>query len=576
MGCAVREWAPSIDTHRRGPDEIVLRGLSICPGIGIGSIHVAGRDLFVEATDVVAEQVAAEQQRYTAAVGAAMGRLHEHVAIDHGDLAPEIKAILEIHQAILGDESLHDQVRKRIAADQKSAEWCLWQEASALLAQFSAMRDPYFEARGEDIRDMAHNLIGILSGTQEETGGPSGPKQVLVSRHLHSSDAILAHRSQGCGFASESRALMSHAAILLKGFCIPSVGGIKGLLDVAHEGDGIIVDGTTGVVVVRPSAATVEKFRIRKDAAESAPKTTDIVSCATADGTEIVLRANIENVEQVNLMLAHGLNGIGLFRTEFLVSAEGRMPTEEEQYKAYRKVIESAGDRAVVMRTFDIGGDKSMGLLSKCTGRNPSLGLRGIRRHLTYRPEELRTQLRAILRAALGANVEILIPMVTTAEDIAATKQHLAAARDELHNTGMTYSSDVVLGAMIETPAAAASVGGIFSEVDSVSVGTNDLLQYFMAADRDNESVIHYQDGTSPAFLWLMEHIIKQAREMGHESDVTVCGEVASDMRVVPHLLRMGYRCFSVSPVSATLFRDTCAEFSVDWGYIEKVGPGRC
>ena len=290
----------------------------------------------------------------------------------------------------------------------------------------------------------------------------------------------------------------------------------------------------------------------------------------TADGTKIVLKANIENPDQVGLVLAHGLEGIGLFRTEFLISAEGRVPTEEQQYTAYRRVIEKAAGFSVVIRTFDIGGDKGMGLSDRCTGRNPALGLRGIRRHLMDRPEELRTQLRAILRAALGANVGILIPMVTTLDDVTAAKGHLADVRKALRQAGVAFSGEIAFGAMIETPAAAATVHDILGKVDFISVGTNDLLQYFMAADRDNERVIQYNDATSPAFLWLMEHVIRQAQNIGREADVTVCGEVASDRRVLPHLLRMGYRSFSVSPVSSAIIRGVCAEFTMNAGPRER------
>lgn len=541
--------------------EVVLHGLSICPGIGIGRVHVVDPDLAVQPTELAPRQIKAETERYTAAVKKTKRRLREHVATVHGTSTPETKAILDIHEAMLDDKSFHENVRKRITEEQKGAEWSLWQEAVALMSQFRAMRDPYFEARSEDVRDMAHNLFGVLSQGKSIVDREPKEDRILVSRHLHSSDAMFAQRSHSHGFASESRAMVSHAAILLKGFGMPSVGGIHGLVDQAREGDRIIVDGTNGTVILRPSPATIEEFRRRKEAAEF-PVKPGAIGCVSADGTRIVLKANIENPEQVKLMITYGLDGIGLFRTEFLVSEDGRVPTEEEQYDVYRSVIENAYGRFVTIRTFDIGGDKAMGLASRCTGRNPALGLRGIRRHLTESPDELRIQLRAILRAADGGPVGILIPMVTTVEDIIDAKRHWISVRQELEREGVTCSTDVVLGAMIETPAAAAIVGEILSEVAFISLGTNDLLQYFMAADRDNESVLHYQDATNPAFLWLLRHIIKKARSVGREDDVTVCGEVASDMQVFPHLVRMGYRSFSISPVSASLFRSVCASFN--------------
>ena len=543
--------------------EVVLRGLSICPGIGIGRVHVVDPDLAVQPTELAPQQVKAEQERYTSAVKITKRRLREHVATVHGGSPPETKAILDIHEAMLDDESFHEKVQKRIAVQQRGAEWSLWQEAAALISQFGAMRDPYFEARSEDVRDMAHNLLGVLSEGKSIVDREPQKDRILVSRHLHSSDALFAQRSHSRGFASESRAMVSHAAILLKGFGMPSIGGIDGLVDQAREGDSIIVDGTNGTVILRPSSATMEEFHLRKETGE-VPVKIGATGCVSADGTKIVLKANIENPDQVELMLRYGLDGIGLFRTEFLVSADGHVPTEEEQYDVYRAVIEKAHGRFLTIRTFDIGGDKPMGLASRCTGRNPALGLRGIRRHIVERPDELRTQLHAILRAGVGAPVGILIPMVTTVGDIVEAKRHWIAVGEELEHDGVASSTDVVLGAMIETPAAAAAVGEILSEVSFISLGTNDLLQYFMAADRDNESVLHYQDATNPAFLWLLHHIIEQARKAGREGDVTVCGEIASDMRVFPHLVRMGYRSFSISPVSAAPFRSECAKFRFD------------
>jgi len=550
------------DGARKHAAEVVLQGVSICPGTGIGYVHIVDPDPAVKPTELAPHRIEAETERYTAAVKAAKERLREHVATVHGSATPETKAILDIHEAMLDDESFHEKVRKRIAEERQGAEWSLWQGAAALISQFSAMRDPYFQARGEDVRDMAYNLLGVLSEGKSSIDRQAKNSRIMVSRHLHSSDALFAQRSHSHGFASESRATVSHAAILLKGFGMPSAGGIDGLIESAREGDRIIVDGTNGTVILRPSQSTIGEFRRRQEAVEPSDEG-EVLGCVSANGTKIMLKANIENPEQAKLMFKYGLDGIGLFRTEFLVSADGRVPTEQEQYEVYRSVIENARGRFVTIRTFDIGGDKRMGLASRCTGRNPALGLRGIRRHLADSPDELRTQLRAILRAAVCGPVGILIPMVTTVGDIIDAKRHWLAVLKELENEGTACSTDAVIGAMIETPAAAAAVGEILSEVSFISLGTNDLLQYFMAADRDNESVLHYQDATSPAFLWLLQHIIEQAREVGRESDVTVCGEVASDMRVFPHLVRMGYRSFSVSPVAAPPFRSECAKSTI-------------
>ncbi|MFO7905829.1 MAG: phosphoenolpyruvate--protein phosphotransferase [Pirellulaceae bacterium] len=541
--------------------EVHLQGVSICPGVAVGYVRARERGgISIPQEEVDLEEVATEQERYSRAVEVARRHLPEHVATAHGPLAPEAKAIFHVHEAILADESFHSHVRNCIAAQRKRAEFCLNQEAAAVIARLEAMRDPYFKARSEDIRDMAYNLLGVLSSGDGDSQRPLTTEDVVVSRYLHPSCAFMVHRAGACGFASESQALASHAAILLKGFAVPSVGAVSGLVATARDGDRVIVDGNTGVVVVRPSSRTETEYVARQQVAETPAAVRAPEPCRTADGTTIVLRANIENPDQIQLVLTHALDGIGLFRTEFMISSDGRVPTEDEQYAIYRRVCAEAAGRLVVFRTFDLGADKQFGLTGRCAGANPALGVRGIRRHLMDESAELGTQLRAILRAACGNDVSILIPMVTTKSDVVRAKRILAQVEDELRANGIELPRRIVLGAMIEVPAAAVSVRRILPEVDFISLGTNDLLQYFMAADRDNERVVQYQDPTDPAFLWLLEHIIDQAAKAGRQSDVGVCGEIASDPTMLPHLLRLGYRSLSITPVAAGTVRDVCAK----------------
>jgi phosphotransferase system enzyme I (PtsI) len=526
----------------------------------MGRVRKVDLDIRIPQDDLDSSKVTAEQDRYSRAVETARRDLPKHVATVHGEPLREEKAIIGIHQAMLADESFHDKVRTRIAAKGRRAEFCLHQEATALISAFDGMRDPYFKARGEDVRDMAYNLLAVLSGDTSDVHRPIVTDDVLLSRYLHSSHAIMAHRGGAQGFASASKALASHAAILLKGFSIATVGDVAGLLDAAREGDGIIVDGAHGFVIIRPSSRTVQEYQARQRAAETAPLVGEVMDCITADGTRITLRANIEHPDQVDLMVAHGLDGIGLFRTEFMIPPHGNIPPEDEQLEIYRRVFERAAGRFITFRTFDIGADKKTGLSFEGAGSNPALGVRGIRRHLMSEPAELRSQLRAILRAAAGHHVGILIPMVTTKNEITRTKRVLAEVDGELRERGAKLPENVVLGAMIEIPAAAISAQDILLEVDFISLGTNDLLQYFVAADRDNERVVHYNDPTAPAFLWLLRHVINQAAAIGREADVTICGEIASDPRMLPHLLRLGYRSFSIASVAATTVRSACAK----------------
>jgi len=546
--------------------EVLLQGISICPSIGISQAHMADSAVHVPRNTIESAEVQSEQKRYTHAVEIAQHQLQQHIATAHEGSTLSNKAILDVHRAILGDTSFHDRVCKRIAAEYKNAEWSLEEEAHKVIVQFDAMRDPYFQARGEDIRDMVGDILAILTM-------PNGPDffseseirnaQVFVSQHLFPSSAMLAYRRHATGFATESTALSSHAAILLKGFGIPTVGGIRNLQMTAREGDTIIVDGMNGLVIVRPSLHTLDKYRALKKETEVPAVVVPPIPCFTSDETRVFLKANIENPDQIRLMLSRGLEGVGLFRTEFFILASGRIPDEEEQYKTYRDLITKADGRTVVIRTFDIGGDKQIGPLQKCTGSNPSLGVRGIRRHLSEQAEEFRIQLRAILRAAVDSNVGVLIPMITTLEDVILAKRHFTAVKKELRESGIAFSEEVTFGAMIETPAAAIAVRDILSKVDFISLGTNDLLQYLMAADRDNEQVLRYNEAENPSFLWLLEFIIKRAKELGREDDVTICGEIAVQPHVIPQLLHFGYRSFSISPVAAALVRNVCARTDV-------------
>jgi len=283
------------------------------------------------------------------------------------------------------------------------------------------------------------------------------------------------------------------------------------------------------------------------------------ISARTKDGINVRLMANINNPDEIHLVLRNRLEGVGLFRTEFFVLETESFPTGQAQYDIYHRVFTAAGGRMVVIRTFDIGGDKKIADLHYCTGQNPALGVRGVRRHLLRRPDELQTQLCAILRAAVGFPVGILFPMITTVDDMREVKRLFENVKEKLRRENKPFSEEIQIGAMIEIPAAAISVGDILAEVDFVNVGTNDLLQYFVAADRDNDTVLRYENFENKAFLWLLGFIIERAAELGKEKNVTICGEGASHPELVPLLLSLGFRSLSITPTSAKSTRNAIA-----------------
>jgi phosphotransferase system enzyme I (PtsI) len=550
--------------HLRSGDEVELRGTTICPGIGIGQARVLDRGIAVPRTQITPDQVQSEQKRYNKAVKLVSDHLLEHIKEDHSDSSLSASLILKSHQAMLADEQFHEAVRSRIVAEFKNAAWALELEARKIIAQLEASRSPYLASRAEDVRDLVASIANALSSTPQTYKKVLAHKKeskVLISGNLYPSWAIEAHRFRSAAFATESGALSSHAAILLKGFGIPAIGGVKGLRESAVDGDQVIVDAINGVVIVRPEPETVQKYITLKrelEIPEELPLSPPIGG-RTKDGVDIRLMANINNPGQLQLALRNRLEGVGLFRTEFFVLEAESFPTEEEQYEIYHRVFTAAGGRQVVIRTFDIGGDKQIAGLHYCSGQNPALGVRGVRRHLLHRPEELQVQMRGILRAAVGFPVGILIPMITTVNDMREVKGLLQKVKEELRARNDSFSAEVQLGAMIEVPAAAISISDILAEVEFVNVGTNDLLQYFVAADRDNEAVLRYEDFENSAFLWLLRFIIEQAVELGQQDNVTVCGEGASHPELVPLLLSLGYRSLSITPTSAELVRNAIA-----------------
>ena len=542
-------------------NEIKLKGTTICPGIGIGQVLVLDIEFIIPRNEIHEAQVQSEQQRYSKAVKLVTEHLREHIEEAHAGSSLSSSLILKTHEAMLTDKQFHDAVLSRISTEYKNAAWALEVEGEQIIAGLEASRSPYLMSRAEDIRDLVASIVDALSPTPEtykKVLRQKGESEVLISDNLFPSSVMEARRFHSVAFATESAALSSHAAILLKGFGIPAIGGVKGLRESAIEGDQVIVDAVNGVVIIRPEPETVQKYIVLKqelEIPEELPLSPPIGG-RTKDGTNVRLMANINNPDQIQLLLRNRLEGVGLFRTEFFVLEAESFPTEQEQFDIYHYVFSAAGGRRVVTRTFDIGGDKQIPDLHYCTGQNPALGVRGVRRHLLRRPDELQTQLRAILLAAVGFPVGILFPMITTVDDIREIKRLLESVKEQLRAEDKPFSKEIQIGAMIEIPAAAISVGDILAEVDFVNVGTNDLLQYFVAADRDNDVVLRYENFENKAFLWLLGFIIERATELGKEENVTICGEGASHPELVPLLLSLGFRSLSITPTSAQSVRN--------------------
>ncbi len=540
-------------------DEIVLSGYPISPGITVGRAFLETLANPPAYSTIDESEVEAEKKRFRQALEEVRKNVKQHIKDIHNQISEDLNQILRAHEMMLYDEEILKKIEKRIEEEHKDAGWALEEEKEELIAHFKATRDPYLQARAEDVQDLASSILRIL--TSEDAPQRSAPEatetHVMVTKNLHPSLAFQAYKRKDKAFITESPAISSHAAIILKGIGIPVVGSIKNLLSNVREGDEVLVDGINGKVIIHPLPKTKQQYEKFKEnlqeqaiGEEYSPEPT-----FTADGSKILLLANIEHPHHTSLVFHNKLEGIGLFRTELLAIEQNSIPQEEEQYKLYRSLIDEMNGHPVIIRTLDLGADKQIGNLRSCAGLNPALGIRGIRRHIEQDSDELHTQLRAILRAATGGSVSIMFPMVTTVEDIKRAKRHLKAAKENLQRDGLHFSAHVKVGAMIEVPSAAIDTAAILNEVDFVSIGTNDLLQYFTAADRNNPEVISYYNPRNSAFIWLLRYIISAAAKIGRQNDVNICGELASDPEFIPQLLKAGYRVLSISPVSSEKVR---------------------
>jgi phosphotransferase system enzyme I (PtsI) len=536
-----------------------LTGKIISPGVALGYAHFEESLPLVTFSRIEPESVPHELSRLATAVELVRQHLEEHIREFHDPSDEDFQQVFSLHMLMLEDQKFFSSIARRIEKDLFSAEYAVEVEFGAAADRLRASKDLYMQARAEDLRDICQIvkkalLLKKAAFSPLDTGREA---PIFIAVHLQPSTVIRAKKTGAVAFITASEAFSSHGAILLRSSCIPALGRVAITEAPFNEGTQLLVDAIRGEIHVQPSeevqstAFAVAAQMKQPDVSQSLPP----LNVRTADGIEVALWANIDHPSQTALCFHHRLRGIGLFRTEFLVLENGRIPDEEEQYHTYRHVVELLNGRPLVLRTFDIGADKVTTALHKCTGPNPALGIRGLRRHLLRFQEELRTQLKAILRAAVNAEVAILLPMVTHAEDVRAARVQLDKVNADLEREGIPFKRNVRVGAMIEVPSAAIEIAELLQTVDFVSIGTNDLLQYLTASDRDNPDVIPYQRLEGSGLIFLLKHIVEQARRIGRDQDVFVCGEIASDPEIAKLLVQIGIMSLSISPSCAPAVR---------------------
>jgi len=527
-----------------------LRGIGVSPGIAMGEVLLPKRVVFTSRKEIIADnQVPDELKR----LRQALDRTREDlVRIKEGvreKMGPDSSLIFEAHLLILEDPALVGGLEDVIRDEKARAEWALSKANTRFEQLFEALTDDYFRQRRSDVSDVLKRVYRNLEARREKERAPQ-KQHILVAHELLPSEAALRlSRELTLGVVLDVGGQTSHTAILARSLAIPAVLGLRDITRQVREGEFVIVDGTDGEVIINPPPAVRREFQAKKEKYETygreLQKTAKLRS-QTLDRVRFFPQANIELPEEVAPALAMGAEGVGLFRSEFIYLRRESLPSEEDHFEIYSRIARGAHPRPVTIRTLDIGGEKSLPQLNIEKEPNPALGLRAVR--FSLRNVELfRVQLRAILRASVRKNVRVLIPMVTEVDEVVDVKDIFEDVKKELRRKGEAFDERIPLGVMIEVPAAAALTEIMLREVDFVSIGTNDLIQYILAVDRSNEFVSYLYKPFHPAVLRLIRSVIQAARKA--DKDVVVCGEMAADPLQAIVLLGFGLRTFSMNPI---------------------------
>lgn len=534
------------------PQERIFTGIPVSAGVAFGRVLVVNRTgtAAIEVRDLDAEDIEDEISRFRNAVEISKGQL-ARIRRQVADAIDEKHADIFGAQAMfLEDPELIDKTIDSIRRERKNSEFLFNRHVTHFVDILSRYQDEYFQARNNDVLDIANRVLSNLSEAMAPQPQQMAPETVLVAHDLAPSDITPLVREHVVGFVLEKGGPTSHTAIMAKALEIPAVVGAGHVAAVAENGSVIIIDGLLGRVILNPTEETIAQLsKERLDYIEFEKDLTSLRDkpAETEDGYAIHVRANIELPEEVEHVVKHGASGIGLFRTEFLFMNRVEPPSEEEQFQIYKKALVDVGSNCVVFRTLDLGGDKFVSNINVGAELNPFMGQRAIRLCLRY-PDIFRSQLRAILRASVFGRTRILIPMISGVEEFIEVKKHVQQCKQELKKEQIAFDSKIELGAMIEVPSAAIVADTLARHCDFFSIGTNDLIQYALAVDRGNEHVAYLYEPLHPAILRLLRNVIVAGHQRG--ISVSVCGEVAADPMMATVLLGMGIDELSMSAVS--------------------------
>ena len=539
------------------------KGIAASKGYAIGKVFIQEHEEIV-ITDAKIEDVAAEKENLRVALEASKQQLTAIKEKTLAEIGEHEAAVFEAHLTLLDDPEFTGQMEMTIENDSLNAMKAVQNVTDTFVMIFESMDDAYMRERAADIKDVSKRIISNLAGKGGSAFAITEENTVVVAHDLTPSDTAQLDRSKVCGFLTNIGGRTSHSAIMARTLEIPAVVGLGDITTSVKNGDLVIVDGIEGVAIINPSEEVVAEYKAKKEAfaaeQEELKKLIE-VKTVTKSGKRVEVCGNIGKPEDIDQVLANGGDGVGLFRTEFLFMDRDSVPTEEEQFEAYKSVAETMKGKPVIIRTLDIGGDKAIPYLGLEEEENPFLGFRAIR-YCLQRTDLYKAQLRALVRASAFGKIKIMVPLVTCVDELRSVKAMVADIMKELDGEGIAYNKNLEIGVMMETSAACMIADILAKEAAFFSIGTNDLTGYTMAVDRGNAKVAYLYSTYQPAVLRSIKRIIECGKKEGIM--VGMCGEAAADPKLIPLLLAFGLDEFSVSATSVLKTRKTISNCTVE------------